>query len=62
MLCCVFLITASTDMIRPIVSYRALDLDASTAQIGILAPSLAALSMFISIPGVGGSTGSAKPG
>jgi MFS family permease len=36
--------------IRPMVSYRALDLDASTAELGIVASSFAAVAILIAIP------------
>jgi len=47
---CVLLLTTSIDLIRPMVSYRALDLGADTAQIGLIAASFAALSLLVAVP------------
>jgi MFS family permease len=47
---CVFLLTTSIDLIRPMVSYRALELGANTAQVGLIAASYAILSLMVAIP------------
>jgi MFS family permease len=47
---CVFLMATSIDLIRPMVSYRALELGADTAQIGFIAGSYAVLSLLIAVP------------
>jgi MFS family permease len=47
---CVFLLTTSINLIRPMVSYRALELGADTAEIGFLAASYAALSFLVAVP------------
>lgn len=49
-LACVVLLTATLDLVRPIISYRALELGASTAQIGVIAGSYAVLSSLIAVP------------
>lgn len=46
----VFLLSASVDLIRPMVSYRALDIGASTSEIGFLAASYAVLSFLVAVP------------
>ncbi|MFA9431911.1 MFS transporter [Egicoccus sp. AB-alg2] len=47
---CVFLLTTSLNVIRPMVSYRALEIGASTAQIGYVAASYALLSFVVAVP------------
>ncbi|GGI07534.1 MFS transporter [Egicoccus halophilus] len=46
----VVLLTATLDLVRPLVSYRALELGATVAQIGLIAGSYAVLSFALAIP------------
>lgn len=46
----VFLLTLSTQAIRPMVSYRALELGANAVDLGIVASSFAVLSLLMAVP------------